>query len=95
MDGGIPPHGRRRGRTEIVLTPVQAPNANVYAERFVRSIREDAGPPDLVRGASVAPRPGRVRGALPWGTEPVAGLGNSLIVPEKFRPLALSQGPVS
>jgi transposase InsO family protein len=40
----------------IVLTPVQAPNANAYAERFVRSIREECldhlilfGEPRLLR----------------------------------------------
>jgi putative transposase len=31
----------RDAGVRIVLTPVQAPNANAYAERFVRSIREE------------------------------------------------------
>ncbi len=26
---------------QVVLTPLQAPNANAYAERFVRSIKEE------------------------------------------------------
>jgi transposase InsO family protein len=30
-----------RAGVRIVVTPVQAPNANAYAERFVRSIREE------------------------------------------------------
>jgi transposase InsO family protein len=38
-------HGFRRivegSGIRVVLTPVQAPNANAYAERFVRSIREE------------------------------------------------------
>jgi transposase InsO family protein len=28
-------------RTRIARTPIQGPNANAYAERFVRSIREE------------------------------------------------------
>jgi putative transposase len=35
----------------IVLTPVQAPNANAYAERFVRSIREECLDSLIVFGA--------------------------------------------
>ena len=40
MDGGIPPRHPSCG-VQIVPTPVQAPNANAHAERFVRSIREE------------------------------------------------------
>src|SRR5437762_13109070 len=34
----------------IVLTPVQAPNANAHAERFVRSIREECLDPPILFG---------------------------------------------
>ena len=40
MDGGIPPRHPSCG-VKIGPTPVQAPNANAHAERFVRSIREE------------------------------------------------------
>jgi hypothetical protein len=47
----------------IVLTPVQAPNANAYAERFVRSIREECldrliffGERRLLRARELTPR---------------------------------------
>ena len=66
----------------IVLTPVQAPNANAYAERFVRSIREECLDRLILFGEH------RLRRAV---DEFVAhyhkernhqGLGNALIVPE-------------
>jgi transposase InsO family protein len=42
---GVGQHARERvlqgAGVRIVLTPLQAPNANAYAERFVRSIREE------------------------------------------------------
>ena len=65
----------------IVLTPVQAPNANAYAERFVRSIREECLDRLILFGER------RLRRAL---DEFVAhyhrernhqGLGNELIIP--------------
>jgi putative transposase len=68
--------GRFRGLLEaaavhIVLTPVQAPNANAHAERFVRSIREECldrlilfGERDLIRAVD------ELCGALPQRAEP-------------------------
>ena len=65
----------------IALTPVQAPNANAYAERFVRSIREECLDQLILFGE------GRLIGAV---DEFVAhyhrernhqGLGNRLITP--------------
>jgi putative transposase len=73
----------------IVLTPVQAPNANAYAERFVRSIREEC----LDRLILFGERP--LRRALDefvahyHGERNHQGLGNALIVPE----LDSSRGP--
>jgi hypothetical protein len=42
---------RPRDSARIVLTPFQAPNANAYAERFVRSIREGSVAESVVRQA--------------------------------------------
>jgi putative transposase len=56
---------------QIVLTPVQGPNANAYAERFVRSICEECLDRLILFGeAAATPRPRRVRGALPRGAKP-------------------------
>jgi putative transposase len=54
----------------IVRTPVQAPNANAYAERFVRSIREECLDRLILFGEATAPRRRCVRGTLPSGAEP-------------------------
>src|SRR5262245_54570865 len=53
----------------IVRTPVQAPNANAYAERFVRSIREECLDRLILLGERRLLHVQRVRGALPRGAE--------------------------
>ncbi len=66
----------------IVLTPVQAPNANAYAERFVRSIREECLDRLILFGER------RLLRALDefvthyHGERNHQGLGNELITPE-------------
>jgi transposase InsO family protein len=54
----------------IVLTPIRAPNANAYAERFVRSIREECLHRLILFGERRLFRPRRVRRSLPWRAEP-------------------------
>jgi transposase InsO family protein len=63
-------------RVRVVLTPFQAPNANAYAERFVRSIREECLDHLILFGERrllhvldefVAHY---LRGTLPWGAKP-------------------------
>jgi putative transposase len=65
----------------VVLTPIQAPNANAYAERFVRSIREECldrlilfGERRLIRGLDEFV-------AHYHGERNHQGLGNALIAP--------------
>lgn len=66
----------------IVQTPIQAPNANAYAERFVRSIREECLDRLILFGER------RLRHAVAQfvahyhGERNHQGLGNELIVPQ-------------
>ncbi len=78
-------HGIVQGAgVRIVPTPVQAPNANAYAERFVRSIREECLDRLILFGER------RLLRALDeLGERNHQGLGNALIVPE----VVLSRGP--
>jgi transposase InsO family protein len=67
----------------VVLTPFQAPNANAYAERFVRSIREECLDHPILFGER------RLLRALDEFAEHYhkernhQGLGNDLIVPAR------------
>jgi transposase InsO family protein len=70
----------------IVLTPVQAPNANAYAERFVRSIREECLDRLILFGERRLFRALDEFVAHYHGERNHQGLGNELIIRET-RPL--------
>jgi putative transposase len=70
----------------IVLTPVQAPNANAHAERFVRSIREECLDRLILFGRRRLLRALNEFVAHYHGERNHQGLGNELITPET-RPL--------
>jgi putative transposase len=66
----------------IVWTPVQAPNANAYAERFVRSIREECLDRLILFGRRRLLRALNEFVAHYHGKRNHQGLGNELITPE-------------
>jgi putative transposase len=66
----------------IVLTPVQAPNANAYAERFVRSIRKECLDRLILFGERRLRRVLAEFAAHYHGERNHQGLGNELIMPE-------------
>jgi putative transposase len=70
----------------IVLTPVQAPNANAHAERFVRSIRAECLDRLILFGERRLLRALDEFVAHYHGERNHQGLGNGLIMPEA-RPL--------
>jgi len=65
----------------IVLTPIQAPNANAYAERFVRSIREECLDRLIVFGERRLLRVLKEFVAHYHSERNHQGLGNDLIAP--------------
>jgi transposase InsO family protein len=64
-----------------VLTPVQGPNANAYAERFVRSIREECLDRLILFGERRLLRALDEFVAHYHGERNHQGLGNALITP--------------
>ena len=66
----------------VVLTPIQAPNANAYAERFVRSIREECLDRLILFGERRLIRVLNEFVAHYHGERNHQGLGNDLIAPE-------------
>ena len=65
----------------IVLTPAQGPNANAYAERFVRSIREECLDRLILFGERRLLRALDEFVAYYHGERNHQGLGNALITP--------------
>src|SRR5436309_3244988 len=83
--------GRRDSETSwegsgvrVVLTPIQAPNANAYAERFVRSIREECLDRLILFGERGLIRVLDEFVAHYHGERNHQGLGNDLIAPERL-----------
>jgi putative transposase len=74
----------------VVLIPIQAPNANAYAERFVRSIREECLDRLILFGERRLLRVLDEFVAHYHGERNHQGLGNDLITPEP-RPLGGTQ----
>jgi transposase InsO family protein len=66
----------------VVLTPIQAPNANAYAERFVRSIREECLDQLILFGERHLIRAVDEFVAHYHGERNHQGLGNRLVAPE-------------
>jgi transposase InsO family protein len=66
----------------VILTPIQGPNANAYAERFVRSIREECLDRLMLFGERRLLRVLDEFVAHYHGERNHQGLGNDLIAPE-------------
>jgi transposase InsO family protein len=79
----------------IVVTPVQAPTANAYAERFVRSIREECLDRLILFGERRLLRALDEFVAHYHGERNHQGLGNALIAPEGDPSRVLGSGVVS
>jgi putative transposase len=61
----------RDSGTQVIRLPPMSPNLNAYAERFVRSIKDEClNRDDLHRAGIAAPCGGRIHGALSSRTQP-------------------------
>jgi putative transposase len=83
--------------TEVILTPIQAPNANAVAERWVGTVRQECLDHLLIAGRrQLSSRPARLRRAL-HRHRPHRGLGLSAPEPsqrcEEADPSAAARQP--
>ena len=77
----------------VIRLPPQSPNLNAYAERFVRSIKEECLTRIIPIGQGMVRRALREYVAHYHGERNHQGLGNALIEPT--RPSAVSHGAIS
>ena len=58
------------GRVKTMPLPARSPNLNAYAERWVRSVKQEClSEAHLVRGEAAAPSPAAIYGTLPRGAQ--------------------------